>query len=203
MASFNSGTMQRVSLSSSCSSHKRQRLSSVKKTTAVLVRAMTDKKDKRKSGEWYETTKTRWQQPAGSSGGQSSLDAWEHVKPKGKWKEVSTEFEATDVFVKEKKITWNKSGNESSKREADLYTLVESAATDGKQEEWDRDKLSDRLEEFRKRKEEEDEAMCLIEEMRKTWSLHNTKVLRRSKGCAVLFENTSIVTKKIKVVRGH
>ena len=31
VASFNSGTMHRVSLSSSCSSHKRKRLSSIKK----------------------------------------------------------------------------------------------------------------------------------------------------------------------------
>ena len=77
-----------VSLSSSCSSHKRKRLSSAKKTKAVL-KAMTEKSDKWKSREWYGTTKTRWQQPAGSSGGQSSLDTWEHVKPKGKWKEVS------------------------------------------------------------------------------------------------------------------
>ena len=69
--------------------------------------------------------------------------------------------------MKEKKITWNKCGRESAKREADFHTMVESAATDQKQEERDRDKLSDRLEEFRKRKEEEDEAMCLIDEMRK------------------------------------
>ena len=105
------------------------------------------------------------QQPAGSSGGQSSPVAWEHVKPKGKWKEVSAEFEAINALMKEKKITWNKSGRESAKREADLHTMVESAATDETQEERDRDKLSYRLEEFRKRKEEEDEAMCLIEEM--------------------------------------
>ena len=66
--------------------------------------------------------------------------------------------------MKDKKITWHKSGRESSKREADLHTMVESAATDEKQEERDRDKLSVRLEEFRKRNDEEDEARCLIEE---------------------------------------
>ena len=58
--------------------------------------------------------------------------------------------------MKEKKITWNKSGRESAKRETDFYTMIESAATDEKQKERDRDKLSDRLEELRKRKEEED-----------------------------------------------
>ena len=169
MASVNSGTMHRVSPSSSCSSHKRKRLSRVKKTTAVLKKAMTEKSDKWKSREWYGTTKTRWQQPARSSGRQSSHDAWDPAKPKGKWKEVSTEYEAIDALVKEKRITWNKSGRESAKREADFYTMVESAATDEKQEERDRDKLSDRLEIFHKRQEEEDEAMCLIEEMQKNW----------------------------------
>ena len=72
-----------------CSARKRKGLSSVKKTTAVLKKAMAEKSEKWKSREWYGTTKTRWQQPAGNSGGQSSLDAWEHAKPKGKWKEVS------------------------------------------------------------------------------------------------------------------
>ena len=34
--------------------------------------------------------------------------------------------------LKEKKITWTKSGKESAKRDADLYTMLESAATDEK-----------------------------------------------------------------------
>ena len=33
--------------------------------------------------------KDRRQQPAGSNGGQSSVDARERAKPKGKWMEVS------------------------------------------------------------------------------------------------------------------
>ena len=68
--------------------------------------------------------------------------------------------------MKQKKITWNKSGKESAIRKADLYTMLESAATDEKKEERERDKLGDRLEAFLKRKEEEDEATCLMEEMR-------------------------------------
>ena len=149
-----------------CSARKRKGLSSVKKTTEVLKKAMSEKSEKWKSREWYGTTKTRWQQPAGNSGGQSSLDAWEHAKPKGKWKEVSAEYEAINALVKEKKITWHKSGKESSKREAD-HTMVESAATDEKYEERSRDKLSDWLEEFRERNNEEDEVRCLIEEMQR------------------------------------
>ena len=44
--------------------------------------------------------------------------------------------------------------------------MLAIAATDEKKEERDRDKLGDKLEAFLKRKEEEDEATCLIEEMR-------------------------------------
>ena len=56
---------------------------------------------------------------------------------------------------------------------------------------------------FLKMKEEEDEATGLTEEMRKSVeALQNTKVSRRSKVCAALFDNTSIVTTKIRVVPG-
>ena len=102
---------------------------------------------------------------AASSGGQSFVDAWEHVKPKEKWIEVSADYRALDALVKEKRITWTKSGRESAKREADLCGLLEKAATDEKREERDRDKLGDKLEAFLKRKEEEDEATCLMEEV--------------------------------------
>ena len=79
----------------------------------------------------------------------------------------SAEFEVVGAVLKEKKNTWHKSGRESSKREAELYTMVESAATDEKQEERDRGRLRDWPVEFRTRKVEEDEARCLIEEMQR------------------------------------
>ena len=53
---------------------------------------------------------TKWQQPVGSSGGQSSVDAWEHAKPKGKWIEISADYRVLDALVKEKKITWTTGG---------------------------------------------------------------------------------------------
>ena len=71
-----------------------------------------------------------------------------------------------DALAKEMKITWSKSGRESAKREADLYKTLEKTATDEKEEERDREKVGDKLEAFFKRKEE-DEAMSLMEEMRK------------------------------------
>ena len=104
--------------------------------------------------------------PAGSSGRQSSVDTWEQAKPKGKWIEVSADYEVLDALVKEKKITWSKSGRESGKREADVSKTLEKTAADEKKEERDRAKLGDKLEAFFKRKEE-DEAMCFMEEVRK------------------------------------
>ena len=128
---------------------------------------MTEKSEKWNSREWYGSTKTRWQQPAESSGGQSSVDAWEHAKPKGKWTQVSADYRVLDAFVKEKKITWTKSARESAKREAELFDMLEKAATNEKREGRDRDKLGDWLEAFLNKKEEEDEATGLMEEMRK------------------------------------
>ena len=89
---------------------------------------MTEKNDWWKSREGYDSTITRWPQPAGTSGGQSSVDAWEHVKPKRKWTEVSADCSVLHALVKEKKNTWTKSGRESAKREADLYDMLEKSS---------------------------------------------------------------------------
>ena len=45
-----------------------------------------------------------------------------------------------------------------SKRQAEVFTMVESATTDAKQQERDRCKIKDQIVEVRKREEEEDEA---------------------------------------------
>ena len=170
--------------------HTRKRLSSVEKTTAVLKKAMAEKSEKCKSRDWCGTAKTRWQQPVGR---QSSHDAWEHAKPKGKWKEVSAEFDAVGAVVKEKKNTWHKSGKESSKRETELYSMVESAATDEKQEERDRCRIRAR---GRNRKDEEEEARCLFEEMQRNLDAAQKKVVRQNESCAAFCGNTlKLVTK--------
>ena len=62
--------------------------------------------------------------------------------------------------MKEKKITWTKSGRESAKREADLYDMPEKAATD------------------EQREEGEDEATCLLEEMRENVVAAQRKMFR-------------------------
>ena len=106
----------------------------LRNNSGFFKKAMTEKNERWKSREWHGSTRTRWQQPAESSGGQSSVYAWEHAKPKGKWMEVSADNRVLEALVKEKKITWNKSGKESAKREADLYDMLEKAATNEKRE---------------------------------------------------------------------
>ena len=56
--------MLRVSIASSCSSPKRGGLSKVKKRSAVLKRAMTEKREKWQNKEWYGKTKSHWRQLA-------------------------------------------------------------------------------------------------------------------------------------------
>ena len=70
-----------------------------------------------------ETRKPGGSKPL-SDGGQSSHDTWDHAKPEGKWKEISAEFDVVGTTVIEKKNTWHKRSNESSKRETELYTIT-------------------------------------------------------------------------------
>ena len=44
----------------------------------------TEKRERWQSKEWYGKTKSRWQQPAGEDGGQSSHDARKNSQPQGK-----------------------------------------------------------------------------------------------------------------------
>ena len=124
--------MHRVSISSSCSSPKRVRLSTVKKKTAGLKHAMTEKRERWQNKECYGKTKSRWQQPAREDGGQSSQDTWTNSQLQGKWKEISADIDAVGNTVEEKTNTWNKSCMESVKREKELYNLVEAAVMDEK-----------------------------------------------------------------------
>ena len=184
--------MHKVSLSSSCSPDRRRRkISSGKKTTAVLKKVMTEKDERWKSREWDGSTKTRWQQPAESTWRQSSVDAWEHAKPQDKWTEVSADCRVLEALVREKKITWTKSGRESAEREAELFDMLEKAATNEKREGRGRDKLGDKLEAFLTRREEEDEATGLMEEMRKNVVAAQKKVLMR---------NSILNTPKMKIM---
>ena len=73
--------------------------------------------------------------------------------------EISAEMDAVETTVKEKTNTWNKSCEESAKREAEWYKMVEVAVMNEKKRE--RGMIRDLLGELRKRREEEDEARNL------------------------------------------
>ena len=130
---------------------------------------MTDKRERWQSKEWYRKTESRWQQPAGSEGGQSSHDTWDISRPEGEWREISAEMDAVGTSVKEKSNTWNKGCKENTKRETELFKMVEVAVTDEKQEERERVMIRDLRVELRKRREEEDEARNLIGEMQRNF----------------------------------
>ena len=95
---------------------------------------MTEKREIWQNEEWYGKTKSRWQQPAGEEGEQSSHDRWKSTKPQGKWKEISAEIDAVGTTVEERTNAWNKSCKESVKRESELYKMVEAAVIDERHE---------------------------------------------------------------------
>ena len=98
-AFFNSKIMHRVSISSSCSCPKWRTLSKVKKLQPFFSHANTETQERRQSKDWYGNTKSRWQQPTGGDGRQSSHDTW-NSQPWGKWKEISAEVDAVRSTVK-------------------------------------------------------------------------------------------------------
>ena len=81
--------------------------------------------------------------------------------------EISAEIDAVGTTVKEKTNTWNKSCEESEKREAELYKMIELAAVDERQEHKERTMLTDLPHQLQKSRDEEDEARGLIEEMQR------------------------------------
>ena len=87
--------MHKVSLSSSCSSHKRKRLSSVKKTTAVLKKAMTEKVIGGKAASGMAPRKPGGSNPREAAGDKAP---WTPGSTRNeKWKEVSAEYEALNA----------------------------------------------------------------------------------------------------------
>ena len=53
-------------------------------------------------------------------GGQNSHDTWKNIQPQGKRKEIFAVIDAVGTTVKERTNTWNKSCEESVKRETEL-----------------------------------------------------------------------------------
>ena len=127
-------------------------MSTVKKNSAILKQAMTDRHARWSKKQRYSKSKPHWRSPAGEDAGQSSHDKWKSSKPQGKWKEISLEMDALESALKEKTHTWNKTCKENAKRESELYKMVELAAIDKRQEDKERSMLKDVLKKLRKRK---------------------------------------------------
>ena len=58
----------------------------MKKNTAALQRAMTEKRESWQNKQWHGKAKSRWQQTAGEYGGQSSHDTWKFSRLKASGK---------------------------------------------------------------------------------------------------------------------
>ena len=104
-----------MSTSSSCSSSKRERLSEVKKNTAVLKRAMTEKRERWQSKEWHGKNPDGNSQPGKTAARAHTIRGkMLSLKVGG---EISAEIDAVGTTVKEKTSTWNGSCKESVKSE--------------------------------------------------------------------------------------
>ena len=116
---------------------------------------MTEKNERRKSREWYGSTKNKWQQPAGTCEAQRKVDR------------DLCGLQSTRRTRERREQSRGQSGRENAKKGAELFDMFEKSATNEKREGRERDKLGDKLEAFLTRKEEEDKATGLMEEMRK------------------------------------
>ena len=92
-AVLRSGTMQRVSLSSSSSLEWKRPMSKIKRRSA---RSKWQGKARRQSKErWHEA--------------QSSQKVWKSASSDAKWTEVTEEMDHLNMVIHEKQPTWNKS----------------------------------------------------------------------------------------------
>ena len=90
----------------------------------MLKRAMPERHTEWSRKDWNSRSKTHLRSSAVEDAGQSSHDKWKSSKIQGKWKEIFLEMDVLGSSLKEKKNTWNKSCQESAKRETELYKIV-------------------------------------------------------------------------------
>ena len=175
MSPFHSKTMHRVSISSSCFPPKREPVSTVKKNSAILKKATTERHTGWSRKEWHSNPKHQCRSSAHEDAGQSSHDKWKSSRPQGKWKEVSLEVDALGSALKEKTHTLNKSCKESARRETKLYKMIEIAAKDEKQEDKQRSITKKTFTQLGKEEDEADEARALRRTCSTTWTRQKQK----------------------------
>ena len=126
MSPFHSRAVHRVSISSSASSARREPVSKVRKKSAILKRAMTERRTGWSGRDWNSKPRNHWR--SSPVEGSSLHDKWKSSKPQGKWKDISAEMDALGLAFKETSNTWTKNCKESAKKEYELYKMVELAA---------------------------------------------------------------------------
>ena len=113
-------------------------MSKVRQKSAIVKRAMTERHTR-----WNSKPKNHWRSSPVEGAGQSSHDKLKSSTHQGKWKEISLEMDALGSALKEKTHTWNKSCQESAKRETELYKMIEIATKDEKQEDTEKEDHQD------------------------------------------------------------
>ena len=119
--------MQRESLSSFSCLERRRPVSTIKKRSATLKKAMVDKHSKWQGEAWRQSTE-QWK------GAHSSQDVWKSTSSDVRWTDVTKEMDHLKKVIHEKQTTWNKSMKETSQRDNDLLKTMECAVDDERQE---------------------------------------------------------------------
>ena len=139
----------------------------VRKNSAILKRAMTERHTGWSRRDWNSNPKHHWRSSAVEGAGQSSNDKWKGSKIKDKWKEASFEMDA----LKEKTRC-----KESAKRESEFFKMVELAAIDERQEDKERNIIKKTLKQLRKDDEGAEEARTLLCDMHQNVDEADAKV---------------------------
>ena len=142
----------------------------------------------------YGRTKSRWQQPIGGEGGQSSHDSSDISRPQGRWREM----DPVGTAVKEKSNTWNESCKESIKRETN-WSCGHGRNTRGKRKEiWSEIYSWNSEKEGKKRTKQG----TWLKRCNATLTMPRIKAVMRKRSWTVFFENSSMLLARNEDVRG-
>ena len=121
---------------------------------------MADKHSKWQ-GNACRRSKERWKEA------QSSQEVWKSTSNDARWTEVTKELDHREKVIHDKKITWNKSMKETSRRDTDLLKTMENAADEEREEHKDKCALEQPERQSRMEEEEAEEARKLLKKMLK------------------------------------
>ena len=122
-------------------------LSTIKKKSAVLKKAMADKHSKWHSKAW-SSSKDRWNEA------QSSQGVWIFNCKDARWTDVTRDLECLQKVGYDKQTIWHKSMKETLGRDNDLMVTMENTVQDDKEEY--KHKVAREQLEYQLRREEEE-----------------------------------------------